>query len=94
MKDITLVRCNFFLRIWQKLDKKSRYGTQWILCTYIMHIWLIIPSQSPNNSTSGVRCDKGSRFIKTWGISGDMEDGMRATGRTFKLEPIIISRST
>jgi hypothetical protein len=45
---------------------------------------LIMPSQSPRSWTSGVRWERGSRLIKIWGTFRSTEDGINATGLTWK----------
>lgn len=50
-------------------------------------------SPSPSSSTSNLRCGNGSRLIRICGTCDGMDEGIRATGRTFKDDPITIRRS-
>lgn len=61
--------------------------------SYRLQRYLMMMSQSPNNSTSKLRWFNGSRLIKICGIFSGIEFGINATGRTFNDDPITIKRS-
>lgn len=69
------------------------YQYIWVACTYTLHRWLMMTSQSPISSTSNLQCGSGSLLMRICGTCEGRELGIRATGLTFRELPMTSNRS-